>query len=153
MSQRPLLATAAAALTLATGAAAAPPAINVTDAWCRAAPRGAPVGGCYLGLNATADDRLIAVETSAAKRAEIHTMSFEGGVMKMRPLPDGIALPAGRLVALKPSGEHLMIIGPHAPMITGGALPLTLKFANAPPIRLQLPIRATRPAPPSAASH
>ena len=133
--------TAAAILTAASTAAAAPK-VQVADAWCRAAPVGALAGGCYVTLTASADDRLVAVETPAADHGEIHTMSMDDGVMRMRRLADGLALPAGKPVSLKPGAEHLMIIAPKQPLTAGRAIKLTLRFAKAPAVTLTAPIRA-----------
>jgi copper(I)-binding protein len=133
-------------------AAARPACVAVTDAWCRATPKGAPTGGCYATLTASADDRLVAVETSAAARAEIHSMDMTGGVMRMGKLDHGLALPAGRTVKLEPGATHLMIIGPKSPMVGGGTLPLTFKFAKAPPQSVKATIRAmTETSPPDMA--
>lgn len=135
---------ALAVLTAAPVLAVAAPAktVVVQDAWCRAAPKGAPAGGCYLTLTAPTDDRLVAVETTAANRAEIHTMSMDGGIMRMRKLTDGLALPAARPVALKPGAEHLMIIGPKSPLTVGASVPLTLRFGSAAPVTLKVPVKA-----------
>jgi copper(I)-binding protein len=122
-------------------AAAKPPAVQVSDAWCRAAPKGALAGGCYLTLAAGADDRLVAVETPAAARAEIHTMSMDGGVMRMRKLADGLALPAGKPVALKPGAEHLMLIGPKIALTPGAKVALTLRFKSAAPVIVTAPVK------------
>lgn len=121
--------------------AGAPQTVTAADAWCRAAPTGALAGGCYVTLTASADDRLVAVETPAADHGEIHTMSMTDGIMRMRKLDDGLALPAGQPVALKPGGEHLMIIAPKQPLAAGGEVPLTLRFAKAPAVTLSAPIR------------
>jgi len=132
------------ALTLAAGcapAAEAPAAVAVTGAWCRAAPVGALSGGCYLTLTASVDDHLLSVATPAAKRAEIHTMSMTGGIMRMRQLKEGLALPAAKAVALKPGAEHLMIIAPNQLLVAGGIVPLTLTFKKAPPQTIKAPIR------------
>ncbi|MEH0195298.1 copper chaperone PCu(A)C [Caulobacter sp. CCNWLY153] len=139
----PILAVAA----LASAAQAAPPArvapkVAVEGAWCRAAPKGAPAGGCYLTLKAVVADRLVSVETPAAARAEIHTMSMDGGVMRMRKLSDGLALPAGQPVALKPGAEHLMVIGPKIDLVVGASVPLTLRFETAPPVAINAPVKA-----------
>ena len=64
----PLLGVCAAALALT--AAAPAPKVVVADAWCRPAPTGALAGGCYVTLTASVDDRLVAVETTAADRGE-----------------------------------------------------------------------------------
>lgn len=132
------------ALTLAAGCAPAtqaPAAVAVTGAWCRAAPVGALTGGCYLTLTATADDRLVSVATPAARRAEIHSMDMTGGVMRMRQVKDGLALPAGKAVSLKPGAEHVMIIGPKQTLAAGGTVPLTLTFKKAPPQKISAPVR------------
>lgn len=135
-----------AALALPSLANAASPAVKVTGAWCRAAPKGALAGGCYLTLTAGADDRLVAVETPAAGRAEIHTMSMDGGVMRMRQLADGVVLPAGKPVALKPGGEHLMLIGPKIALTPGARVVLTLRFKTAAPLTVSAPVK-TAPMP------
>lgn len=86
------------------------------------------------------------VTTPAVDHGEIHTMSMTDGVMRMRRLADGLALPAGKAVALKPGAEHLMIISPRQPLAAGGTVPLTLRFAKAAPLTLTAPIRVA-PAP------
>lgn len=134
----PVLAVAA----LAGAAQAAPAKVAVEGAWCRAAPKGAPAGGCYLTLTASVADQLVSVETPAAARAEIHTMSMDGGVMRMRKLAEGLALPAGKAVALKPGAEHLMVIGPKIDLAAGASVPLTLRFKSAPPVTISVPVKA-----------
>ena len=134
---------------LAAATAATPPAAKVTDAWCRAAPAsalaGALAGACYMTLTASGGDRLAAVETPAADHGEIHTMDMSGGVMRMRQLTDGILLPAGQSVDLKPGARHLMIIGPRQPLAAGGGVPLTLRFEKAAPLTLRAPILIAAP--------
>ncbi len=128
---------------LALGAAAPAPkvAVAVADAWCRPAPTGALSGGCYVTLTAAGDDRLLAVETTAADHAEIHSMSMDGGVMRMRKL-DGLALPAGRAVVLKSGGEHLMLVSPKIAFKDGAKIPLTFKFQKAAPVKIEAVVRA-----------
>jgi copper(I)-binding protein len=122
---------AASVAALASAAQAAPAAkVVATDAWCRPTVAGAMAAGCYVTLTAKGDDRLIAVETTAADHGEIHTMSMDGGVMRMRKLPDGLALPAGKAVALKPGADHIMLIAPKTALKEGGKAPLTLKFKS-----------------------
>ena len=134
MKTLPLLGVCAAALAMT--AAAPAPTVVATDAWCRPAPAGAMAGGCYVTLTAKTDDRLLAVETPAADRGDIHTMSMDGGVMRMRKLSDGVALPAGKPVALKPGADHIMVIGPKMALTEGAQVPLTLKFQKAKPVKV-----------------
>jgi len=119
--------------------------VKVTGAWCRAAPAGALSGGCYLALTAGTDDRLLGVSTPAADHGEVHTMSMDGGIMRMRQLTEGLALPAGVAVTLKPGGEHLMIIGPRQTLKAGGVVSLTLRFAKAAPLTVAAPVLAAPP--------
>jgi len=111
------------------GAAAAQSggAIEVKNAWARATPGGAENGAAYLTLEAPAGDRLTAVSTPVAKKAELHIMSMDGGIMKMRPL-DGIDLAPGQETSLKPGGAHIMLMGLNRPLQAGQTFPLTLQF-------------------------
>ncbi len=121
---------------------AAPPPVAVTNAWCRAAPAAAPAGGCYMTLKAASEDRLVAVEAKAADHAEIHTMSVDGGIMRMRELKEGLALKAGAATEFKPGGLHIMVIKPTAAFAEGTSVTLTLKFAKAPAQTIAFPVRA-----------
>lgn len=116
--------------------------VTVTDPWCRPAAAGAGAVGCYVSLQAATNDRLVAIASPAAERGEIHTMSMDGGVMRMRQLPEGLALPAGEPVALKPGAEHLMLIGPTGALDEGAEVSLTLTFETAPAQTVMAQIRS-----------
>ena len=85
----------------------------------------------------------------AAASVELHSMTMDGDVMKMRQV-DAIDLPAGQTVELKPGGYHLMLIGLKAPLKAGDKFPLTLKFEKAGEVivtvKVEKPSRATPPA-------
>ncbi|MDR6626000.1 copper chaperone PCu(A)C [Caulobacter segnis] len=135
-----LIAVSAAAI--ASAAQAAPSAkvaakVAATNAWCRPTVAGAMAAGCYVTLTAKGEDRLVAVETPTADHGEIHTMSMDGGVMRMRKLADGVALPAGKTVALKPGADHIMLIAPKAQLKEGAKVPLTLKFKKGAPVTIE----------------
>ncbi len=124
---------AAAALSIvlaAAGAMAQGGAVEVKDAWARATPGGAQTAAVYATIVAPAGDRLTAVATPAAQKADLHTMTMDNGVMKMRQL-DGIDLPAGQAVTLKPGGYHIMLTGLAKPLKEGDTVALTLTFEKA----------------------
>ncbi|HEX3417160.1 MAG TPA: copper chaperone PCu(A)C, partial [Stellaceae bacterium] len=75
-------------------------------------------------------DRLVSASTPVAKKAELHTMSMQGMVMKMRPI-SGVDIPAGQAVSLKPGGEHIMLMGLNQPLREGQSFPLNLDFEKA----------------------
>lgn len=77
-----------------------------------------------------ADRQLVAARADFAKKAEIHTVAMQDGVMKMRPLKDGLAVPAGAEILLAPGGFHLMLIGLNRQLETGGQVRIELEFAD-----------------------
>jgi len=120
----------AAALTAASAASAQTSQLEVSNAWARATPAKAEYGVAYLTIRSPTADRLLSASSSVAKRTELHTMEMAGMVMKMRPLP-GLDIPAGQPVALKPGGEHIMLIGLQQPLREGQSFTLTLNFEKA----------------------
>lgn len=121
----------AASLLIAGSAMAQTGQVEINSAWARATPGKAENGAAYLTVVSPVPDRLTAVSTPAAKTAELHNMTMEGGVMKMRPLPAGIDLPAGQPVTLKPGGTHIMLMGLTQPLKQGETFPVTLTFEKA----------------------
>ena len=87
-------------------------AIRVEHPWSRATPGGAKVAAGYLTLKNSGEspDRLVSVTTDIAGSAEVHEMKMVDGVMQMRPVPEGVTVPAGGEVALKPGASHLMFM-------------------------------------------
>ena len=106
--------------------------ISVSEAKIRATPEGAKVSAGYLKIknNSTTDDRLISAVSPFSKMTQIHTMKMEDNVMKMRPLNDGLPVPAGEEVELKPGGEHLMFMQLTEKMKIGDKKTIILHFEN-----------------------
>ena len=119
-----------AGLVVASAALAQTGQLDVTNAWARATPGKAETGAAYLTIQSPTADRLLSVFSPVAKKAELHTMSMEGMVMKMRPLA-GVDIPAGQPVTLKPGGEHIMLLGLNSPLREGQSVPLSLTFEKA----------------------
>jgi copper(I)-binding protein len=94
--------------------------------------QGVPNGTAYADLadQGQAGDRLVGASTPAAARVEFHTMKTEDGVMRMRAQP-AIDIPAGQTLRMADSGLHFMLLGLKAPLKEGDKLPLTLEFAKA----------------------
>jgi copper(I)-binding protein len=108
-------------------------ALKIHHPWARATPKGAPVGGGYLTITntGTTPDRLVGGSTEVSKGFEIHEMSMDNNVMKMRMMPNGLEIKPGETVTLKPSGYHIMFTGLKAPLIQGEHVDATLKFEKA----------------------
>ena len=105
--------------------------VTIDEAWSRASAPGQENGFAGMVITSKKDARLIAVSTPAASSAEIHTMTMDNGVMKMRQL-ENLPLPALQAVKLGPGGDHLMLIGLLTPLKAGDniSLTLTVQFAD-----------------------
>ncbi len=150
----PLLAALLAAAPVCAALAQAPP-VQVSGAWVRATAPHQGEAAAYMTLTSREADRLISIASAQAGMAMLHTTSHDHGtggsdadVMRMREA-DGLDLPAGQAVVLSPGGTHVMLGGLRAPLRTGQVVALTLGFAHAPPVVVQvdvLPIGARGPA-------
>lgn len=122
-----------------------PPAIaqvQIENAWARATPPAARIAGGYVTIRnaGTAADRLVGASSPAAARVELHVVSMEGGVMKMRQV-NGLPLPAKGVLELKPGAAHLMFVDIKRPFKAGDAVPVTLRFERAGERRVELRVR------------
>src|SRR6185437_42731 len=83
----------------------------ITQAWARATPKGAKIGGGYLTIEnkGSTPDRLVGGSTEVADKLEVHQMAMKDGVMTMRPLDNGLTIDPGKTVKLAPGGYHLMM--------------------------------------------
>src|SRR5437016_14580577 len=117
----PSIARAAILGVLAAYCLAAPPArsedvkagdLVITQAWSRATPGGAKIGGGYLTIEnkGSQPDRLIGGSADVADRVQLHEMAVSNGVMTMRPLEKGLVIAPGKTVKLAPGGYHLMLV-------------------------------------------
>lgn len=106
--------------------------IVIDKAVARATVGKMPNGAAFLQIeNNGADDVLLSASSAAAAKVEIHTMSMDGNVMKMRAL-DQLELKAGQKIEMKPgSGVHIMLMGLKKPLTVGDKFPLTLNFRKA----------------------
>ena len=57
-------------------------------------------------------------------------------MMMMHQLRDGLPLPAGQAVELKPGGNHIMLLAVAEPLKAGDTVALTLTFASATPVEV-----------------
>ena len=123
---------AMALVTLAWNARAQDAAIVVSDVYAQPSLAGGPNGLAFMTItnNGKVDDRLLSVTTAAAAKAEVHRMSMEGGIMKMRAVGP-VTIPAGGTVTLDPEELHLMLIGMKQKLKPDDHFTLTLHFEKA----------------------
>lgn len=125
-------------------------ALVISGGFSRATLPNAPVAGGFLTIenSGTEDDRLIGAASEIAGRVEVHEMAMEGEVMKMRELKDGLPIPAGETVELKPGGFHVMFMDLKQPFVEGGKVMVTLTFEKAGSVEVPLMVGA-----PNAGAH
>ncbi len=140
---------AAAAGLLAAGAGSAQSyqvgALKIDHPWAAPTPVSAPTGAGYLSVTNTGSgvDRLVSVSSPGAERAEVHTMSMDGGIMRMRPVTGGVEIKPHQTLVLGPqSGLHLMFIHPRRPFKAGDRIPGMLSFAHAGSVRVTFVVEA-----------
>lgn len=86
--------------------------LEIVHPWSRETPQGAKVAAGYVKIvnHGSEADRLVSVTGEIAGKAEIHEMAVDGnGVMSMRPV-EGVEIPAGATVELKPKSFHIMFM-------------------------------------------
>jgi periplasmic copper chaperone A len=136
---------------LAVGTAAAPAvaqdynagAIKIEAPWLRATPSGAQVAGAYMKLHNTGSepDRLVGGSSPIAGAFEVHEMHMKGDVMMMRELADGLVLPPGQTVELKPGSYHIMLTDLKQPLKAGDKIKGTLQFEKAGKVEVEYTVR------------
>ena len=107
--------------------------LKISAPWARATPKGANVGGGYMTITNTGSepDKLVGGSSSIAKEVEVHEMTMDNGVMKMRPVAGGLEIKPGQTVTLKPGGYHIMFMKLNEQLKQGDHFKVTLDFAKA----------------------
>lgn len=139
----------AALLAIGVGSFAQTLPVKVDKAWARATVQGQKGTGAFMSITASEGTKLVGLSTPVAGVAEVHEMKMEGDVMKMRAVPGGLDLPAGKTVDLKPGGYHVMLMDLKTPLAKDSTVPMTLLFKNAKGVESKLnitvPVSVTAP--------
>jgi copper(I)-binding protein len=136
-----LVAALAIPSTFVTASAARADGVTADHAWARASAGAASTGAAYVTITGGAEaDVLVSVTTPVATTAEVHETLIENGVTKMRPAAS-LPIPAGKVVTFKPGGYHVMLTGLKQPLAAGQSFPLTLTFAHAPPVTVDVKVQ------------
>jgi len=128
--------------------------VTVTDAWARATVQGQKATGAFMKITAKETTKLIGVSSPVAGVAEIHEMKMDKDVMKMSALPNGLDLPAGKAVELKPGSYHVMLMDLKAPLAKDTTVPLTLTLQDAKGVKSNVALKlSVGMQPPTMPSH
>jgi copper(I)-binding protein len=113
--------------------------VTISEAWARATAPGQDSATVALHIISQKDADIVAVNSAIASSVEIHSMTEENGMMKMRALDD-FPLKALQEIALGSNGNHLMLVGLKKPLAVGDTVPLTLtlQFADKHKVRVEV---------------
>jgi len=122
--------------------------VKVVHPWATPSPAGAPVGAAYLEIQNLGKKPLVFLGASSPNvdLVEIHSMTMDGGVMKMRPMPDGLKIGPHKTALLNKMGMHLMLVGVKKPLELEEMVPMTLHFKGKPDIDVELYVEDSMPA-------
>lgn len=116
--------------------------LKIGHPYTRTTPPGAVTAGAYLSIEnkGKAADKLLRAASPVAGLVELHTMSMDGNVMRMRAVPS-LDVAAGATVKLAPGGLHVMLQDLKRPMKEGERVPLTLVFERAGEVKVELAVQ------------
>lgn len=118
--------------------------VMVEHGWSRPTPPGVAVGVGYMAIHnhTGAAVRFTGATSEVATRVSIHETLADNGMMRMKPLPDGVSIDSGQSVEFKPLSYHLMLEGLKQPLKVGQKIPVTLKFERIPAQNAVLEVRS-----------
>lgn len=129
---------------------------TATEPWVRGTVPQQKATGMFVQLTSAQGGRVVAASSPAAGVVEIHEMSMDGNVMRMRAVPT-LELPAGKVVELKPQGYHVMLMALKKPLKEGDTVLVTLqiegKDGKRESLKIEAPVRALGGAAPNAHKH
>ena len=118
--------------------------IVISQPFAKATMPGARVAAAYMQLRNTGKTpiTLVSAASPVCEKVELHTMSMDGGIMRMREIAGGVTIPPGGAVSFAPGGMHLMLMGLRQQLMPGTTVAITLTFNGAPAQTLQFPVQA-----------
>lgn len=135
-------------------AGAAHAQVTVSEPWARATVPQQKATGAFMRLQSAVPARLVSASSPLTPNVEVHEMSMEGDMMRMRQV-QAIELPAGKTVELKPGGYHIMFLNLSKQLRAGDTVPLTLvvetRDGKRTPIKVDAPVRGLAALAPAAA--
>ena len=91
------------------------------------------------------DDALVDVRSDAARLVQLHQHVMTGdGVMSMTHVTEPVVVPAGGELLLERGGYHIMFMGLNMPFDDGALIPVTLVFAQAGEVQIEVPVDQSR---------
>ncbi len=112
--------------------------LAISSPWSRVTPKGARTGVGYMTIknNGTTPDRLIGGSVDVANRFQLHAMTMDNGIAKMRDRKD-IEINPGQTIEFKPGGSHVMFVDLNHPLSKDEHVNGTLVFEHAGKVQIE----------------
>jgi copper(I)-binding protein len=124
------------------GGGTADPQVTVEEARITLpAVKGRPGAGYFTAEAGTLPEAIVAVTAPPPTRIEMHESMASGAMTSMQPIPTAPFAP-GKPLVFEPGGRHLMLFDIEPSVKAGDTLPLTFRFAKAPPVTVQAEVLA-----------
>ena len=127
-------------------------ALSIQNPWTRPASAGGNAAGYLVINNRGGADVLTGVETPLAK-ASLHRSAMADGMASMRAMDQGLPVPAGQTIVLRPGGDHIMLAGLTRPLALGQKIPATLVFQRAGRVKIEISVETAPPTAQKAANN
>lgn len=121
--------------------------VHIHDPYARAQGGNGGSGAVYLMIenHATVDDTLLSVSSTIAEVVQLHSNVTDAeGVTHMNAMEDGLEIPAGQTIALMRGDNHIMLMGLTRSLQDGDSFDLTLTFAHAGEVTVEVPVDNAR---------
>ena len=116
--------------------------LEIMGPWSRATPKGASTAIGYMTIknNGTTPDRLFGGSVDFASGFQLHSMTMEDGVSKMRELKF-VEIGPGQTIEFKPGASHVMFVGVKHALSEGEHVKGTLIFENAGTVEIEYDVQ------------
>jgi periplasmic copper chaperone A len=104
---------------------------ELRDAWVRAVPDSGSTTAAYIRfVNGTVDTVMVSgFSSDDASKVELHQSSDISGEMHMA-MRDSLIVAPNHMVAMRPGGYHLMLIGVTHPLVSGTMVRIVTHLSN-----------------------
>lgn len=106
-------------------------AVTIEHPHAAPTPRGAKTGAASMEIVNNGKEPLVikALSSPAAETVEVHTMTMDGNVMRMRPVELPITIAPGETFKIT-KDRHIMLVGLKKPLVEEDMVPFRIEFAN-----------------------
>lgn len=118
---------------------------QVREGWIRLTPGGMPMHAGFARIENRCGTpvRIVGVSSPAYGSVELHESRIEGGISRMRPVPE-LRIAPDRTAVLKPGGLHLMLMQPTAPLKAGSRVAVEFRLGGGGALRGEFEVRDPR---------